>query len=88
MILGYPFLIGTNPPMDWKKGKLYGTVAAFAPGHEAYSEGADQVCLPSKQNKKTRIGRMSYHLTITPLGEYSVKKIANDSPIQNHGTTQ
>ena len=44
MILGYPFLIGTNPPMDWKKGKLYGTVAAFAPGHEAYSEGADQVC--------------------------------------------
>ena len=44
MILGYPFLIGTNPSMDWKKGKLYGTVAAFAPGHEAYSEGADQVC--------------------------------------------
>ena len=41
MILGYPFSIGTNPPMDWKKGKLYGTVAAFAPGHEAYSEGAD-----------------------------------------------
>jgi hypothetical protein len=44
MILVYPFLISTNPPMDWKKGKLYGTVAAFAPEHEAYSEGADQVC--------------------------------------------
>ena len=44
MILGYPFLVGTNPAMNWKEGKLYGTVAAFTPGYEAYSEGADQIC--------------------------------------------
>ena len=39
-------------------------------------------------NKKTKIGKTLYHLTITPLREYSVKKIANGSPIQNHGTMQ
>jgi hypothetical protein len=44
MILGYPFLVGTNPPMNLKEGKLYGTATAFTPGHKAYSEGADQVC--------------------------------------------
>jgi hypothetical protein len=26
MLLGYPFLAQTNPPIDWKEGKFYGNV--------------------------------------------------------------
>ena len=44
MILGYPFLVRTNPPTNWKEGKLYGSIAAFAPGHKSFSEGTESLC--------------------------------------------
>ena len=40
IILGYPFLEKSNPPMDWTTGTLYGSIAARTATSHLYAERA------------------------------------------------